>query len=198
MCSPARSAASQVNFENIEGRCPMTWQPTAGATIRYCRFRNIRTPTSFPLWSPNWPRCRRWFSPEKLSTETPAWRGWPKGAPFCFREATAPKSFAEFSADNIRDSFKVILQMAVILTFGASMPIVKVGRVAGQFAKPRSSTEAMNGVELPSYRGDMINAMGFTAGERIPDPKRLLRVYEQSAATLDLLRAFAQGRPCRS
>jgi len=82
----------------------------------------------------------------------------------------------------------------VVLTFGASMPIVKVGRVAGQFAKPRSSpVEAIGGVELPSYRGDMINAMGFSAGERIPDPKRLLRVYEQSAATLNLLRAFAQG-----
>jgi len=84
--------------------------------------------------------------------------------------------------------------MAVVLTFGASMPIIKVGRVAGQYAKPRSSpVESIDGVELPSYRGDMINAMGFSAGERIADPKRLLRVYEQSAATLNLLRAFAQG-----
>ena len=117
-----------------------------------------------------------------------------EGRAFLLQGGDCAESFAEFSADNIRDSFKVILQMAVVLTFGASMPIVKVGRVAGQFAKPRSSpTESINGVELPSYRGDMINAMGFTAGERIPDPKRLLRVYEQSAATLNLLRAFAQG-----
>ena len=117
-----------------------------------------------------------------------------EGRAFLLQGGDCAESFAEFSADNIRDSFKIILQMAVVLTFGASMPIVKVGRVAGQFAKPRSAPfEAINGVELPSYRGDMINAMGFTAGERIPDPKRLLRVYEQSAATLNLLRAFAQG-----
>jgi len=117
-----------------------------------------------------------------------------EGRAFLLQGGDCAESFAEFSADNIRDSFKIILQMAVVLTFGASMPIVKVGRVAGQFAKPRSSpVEAIGGVELPSYRGDMINAMGFSAGERIPDPKRLLRVYEQSAATLNLLRAFAQG-----
>ena len=84
--------------------------------------------------------------------------------------------------------------MAVVLTFGAAMPVVKIGRLAGQFAKPRSApTEVINGIELPSYRGDMVNAMGFTDEERTPDPKRLLRVYEQSAATLNLLRAFAQG-----
>ena len=117
-----------------------------------------------------------------------------EGRAFLLQGGDCAESFAEFSADNIRDSFKIILQMAVVLTFGASMPIVKVGRVAGQFAKPRSSPfESIGGVELPSYRGDMINAMGFTASERIPDPKRLLRVYEQSAATLNLLRAFAQG-----
>ena len=117
-----------------------------------------------------------------------------EGRAFLLQGGDCAESFAEFSADNIRDSFKIILQMAVVLTFGASMPIVKVGRVAGQFAKPRSSpVEAISGVELPSYRGDMINAMGFSADERIPDPKRLLRVYEQSAATLNLLRAFAQG-----
>ena len=117
-----------------------------------------------------------------------------EGRAFLLQGGDCAESFAEFSADNIRDSFKIILQMAVVLTFGASMPIVKVGRVAGQFAKPRSSPmESIQGVELPSYRGDMINAMGFSAGERIPDPKRLLRVYEQSAATLNLLRAFAQG-----
>ena len=117
-----------------------------------------------------------------------------EGRAFLLQGGDCAESFAEFSANNIRDSFKVILQMAVVLTFGASMPVVKVGRVAGQFAKPRSSPmEAVDGIELPSYRGDMINAMPFTEKDRVPDPKRLLRVYEQSAATLNLLRAFAQG-----
>ena len=117
-----------------------------------------------------------------------------EGRAFLLQGGDCAESFAEFSANNIRDSFKVILQMAVVLTFGASMPVVKVGRVAGQFAKPRSSPmEAFDGIELPSYRGDMINAMPFTEKDRAPDPKRLLRVYEQSAATLNLLRAFAQG-----
>ena len=117
-----------------------------------------------------------------------------EGRAFLLQGGDCAESFAEFSADNIRDSFKVILQMAVVLTFGASLPIVKVGRVAGQYAKPRSSpVEALDGIELPSYRGDMINAMPFTEKDRVPDPKRLLRVYEQSAATLNLLRAFAQG-----
>jgi len=116
------------------------------------------------------------------------------GRAFLLQGGDCAESFAEFSANNIRDSFKVILQMAVVLTFGASMPVVKVGRVAGQFAKPRSSPmEAIDGIELPSYRGDMINAMPFTEKDRVPDPKRLLRVYEQSASTLNLLRAFAQG-----
>ena len=117
-----------------------------------------------------------------------------EGRAFLLQGGDCAESFAEFSANNIRDSFKVILQMAVVLTFGASMPVVKVGRVAGQFAKPRSSPiEAVDDIELPSYRGDMINAMPFTEKDRVPDPKRLLRVYEQSAATLNLLRAFAQG-----
>ncbi|MEC7305576.1 MAG: 3-deoxy-7-phosphoheptulonate synthase class II [Pseudomonadota bacterium] len=117
-----------------------------------------------------------------------------EGRAFLLQGGDCAESFAEFSANNICDSFKVILQMAVVLTFGASMPVVKVGRVAGQFAKPRSSpTEAVDGIELPSYRGDMINAMPFTEKDRVPDPKRLLRVYEQSASTLNLLRAFAQG-----
>jgi 3-deoxy-7-phosphoheptulonate synthase len=117
-----------------------------------------------------------------------------EGRAFLLQGGDCAESFAEFSANNIRDSFKVILQMAVVLTFGASMPVVKVGRVAGQFAKPRSSPmEVVDGIELPSFRGDMINAMPFTEKDRVPDPKRLLRVYEQSAATLNLLRAFAQG-----
>ena len=117
-----------------------------------------------------------------------------EGKAFLLQGGDCAESFAEFSANNIRDSFRVLLQMAVVLTFGAAMPVVKIGRLAGQFAKPRSApTEVINGIELPSYRGDMVNAMGFTDEERTPDPKRLLRVYEQSAATLNLLRAFAQG-----
>ena len=116
------------------------------------------------------------------------------GEGFLLQGGDCAESFAEFSADMIRDSFKVFLQMAVVLTFGASMPVVKIGRVAGQFAKPRSSpVEVIDGVELPSYRGDMINGIGFNPAERQPDPERLLRVYEQSASTLNLLRAFAQG-----
>ena len=117
-----------------------------------------------------------------------------EGRAFLLQGGDCAESFAEFSANNIRDSFKVMLQMAVVLTFGGSMPIVKIGRLAGQFAKPRSApTEIIDGIELPSYRGDMVNAMGFTEKDRVPDPKRLLRVYEQSASTLNLLRAFAQG-----
>ena len=116
------------------------------------------------------------------------------GEAFLLQGGDCAESFAEFSANNIRDSFKVMLQMAVVLTYGASMPVIKIGRMAGQFAKPRSApTEVIDGVELPSYRGDMINGPAFTEDERIPDPRRLLRVYEQSASTLNLLRAFAQG-----
>jgi 3-deoxy-7-phosphoheptulonate synthase len=117
-----------------------------------------------------------------------------RGEAFLLQGGDCAESFAEFSANNIRDSFKVMLQMAVVLTYGASLPVIKIGRMAGQFAKPRSApTEVIDGVELPSYRGDMINGPAFTEDERIPDPRRLLRVYEQSASTLNLLRAFAQG-----
>ncbi len=117
-----------------------------------------------------------------------------EGKAFLLQGGDCAESFAEFHPDNIRDTFRVLLQMAVVLTFGAACPVVKVGRMAGQFAKPRSAkTETQDGVELPSYKGDMVNGMGFTAEERMPDPDRLLRVYNQSAATLNLLRAFAQG-----
>jgi len=113
---------------------------------------------------------------------------------FLLQGGDCAESFAEFRADNIRDTFKVLLQMAVALTFGAACPVVKVGRLAGQFAKPRSApTESIGGVELPSYRGDIINDMAFTAEAREPDPERMVRAYNQSAATLNLLRAFAQG-----
>ncbi|MDO5648000.1 class II 3-deoxy-7-phosphoheptulonate synthase [Paracoccus sp. (in: a-proteobacteria)] len=116
------------------------------------------------------------------------------GRGFLLQGGDCAESFAEFSADNIRDTFKVLLQMAVVLTWGAQMPVVKVGRMAGQFAKPRSApTETVNGVELPSYRGDIINGFDFTPDARIPDPQRMLAAYTQAAASLNLLRAFSTG-----
>ena len=117
-----------------------------------------------------------------------------KGKAFLLQGGDCAESFADFHPDNIRDTFKVILQMAVVLTFGASCPIVKVGRIAGQFAKPRSSaTETINNVELESYKGDIINGIDFNEKERNPDPDRLIQAYNQSASTLNLLRAFSQG-----
>ncbi|WP_172295062.1 class II 3-deoxy-7-phosphoheptulonate synthase [Pseudoruegeria sp. HB172150] len=117
-----------------------------------------------------------------------------RGEAFLLQGGDCAESFAEFSADNIRDTFKVLLQMAMVLTFGAKMPVVKVGRMAGQFAKPRSApTETVNGVELPSYRGDIINELAFTPEARIPNPENMLRAYTQAAATLNLLRAFSTG-----
>ncbi|HEX3918776.1 MAG TPA: 3-deoxy-7-phosphoheptulonate synthase class II [Caulobacteraceae bacterium] len=117
-----------------------------------------------------------------------------EGKAFLLQGGDCAESFKEFSADNIRDMFRLILQMAVILTFAGGKPVVKVGRMAGQFAKPRSaSTETIDGVTLPSYRGDNINGMEFTPEARQPDPERLLKAYGQSASTLNLLRAFAGG-----
>jgi len=117
-----------------------------------------------------------------------------RGEGFLLQGGDCAESFAEFSADNIRDTFKVFLQMAMVLTFGAKMPVVKVGRMAGQMAKPRSApTETVGGVELPSYRGDIINGFDFTPEERIPDPQRMLQAYTQAAASLNLLRAFSTG-----
>ncbi|MBM10062.1 MAG: 3-deoxy-7-phosphoheptulonate synthase class II [Magnetovibrio sp.] len=116
------------------------------------------------------------------------------GQAFVLLGGDCAESFAEFSADNIRDTFRVLLQMAVVLTFGAALPVVKIGRLAGQFAKPRSTpTETIDGVTLASYRGDMVNGIEFSEESRVPDPERLMLVYNQSAATLNLLRAFAQG-----
>ena len=116
------------------------------------------------------------------------------GKAFLLQGGDCAESFAEFHPDNIRDTFRVLLQMAVVLTYGAACPVVKVGRMAGQFAKPRSGEEeTIDGVTLPSYRGDMVNGMEFTFEARTPDPARLERVYNQAAATLNLLRAFAQG-----
>ena len=116
------------------------------------------------------------------------------GEAFLLQGGDCAESFKEFHPDNIRDTFRVILQMAVVLTFAASKPVVKVGRIAGQFGKPRSSPiETIDGVTLPSYRGDNINGMDFTPESRVPDPERLTQAYSQSAATLNLLRAFSQG-----
>src|ERR1700760_4891590 len=116
------------------------------------------------------------------------------GKAFLLQGGDCAESFAEFHPNNIRDMFKVLLQMAVVLTFGAGCPVVKLGRLAGQFAKPRSSdTETQNGRTLPSYRGDIINSLDFDGTGREPDPQRMVQAYSQSAATLNLLRAFAQG-----
>ena len=117
-----------------------------------------------------------------------------EGKAFLLQGGDCAESFAEFHPDNIRDTFKVLLQMSLVLTASASVPVVKVGRIAGQFSKPRSApTEKKDGKELPSYLGDNINGMEFTEKARIPDAKRLFRAYSQSASTLNLLRAFSQG-----
>src|SRR3979411_1749236 len=116
------------------------------------------------------------------------------GEAFLLQGGDCAESFAEHGANNIRDFFRVLLQMAVVLTYAGSVPVVKVGRIAGQFAKPRSSPmEKIDGLELPSYRGDIVNDIAFTAQSRTPDPQRQLMAYRQSAATLNLLRAFATG-----
>ena len=117
-----------------------------------------------------------------------------KGKAFLLQGGDCAESFAEFHPDNIRDTFKVILQMALVLTSSASLPVVKVGRIAGQFSKPRSSPiEIKNGKELPTYLGDNINGIEFSEKARKPDPKRMFRAYSQAASTLNLLRAFSQG-----
>ena len=116
------------------------------------------------------------------------------GRAFLLQGGDCAESFAEFHPDNIRDTFRLLLQMSVVLTFAASRPVVKVGRLAGQFAKPRSEpTEKQGETEFPSYRGDCINGIEFSQESRTPDPDRMIRGYNQSAATLNLLRAFAQG-----
>jgi 3-deoxy-7-phosphoheptulonate synthase len=116
------------------------------------------------------------------------------GEAFLLQGGDCAETFAAFSADSIRDKLKVLLQMAVVLTYGAQLPVVKVGRIAGQFAKPRSApSETIDGIELPVYRGDAVNAIEFDADARRPDPQRLQQVYHQAAATLNLLRAFTRG-----
>ena len=116
------------------------------------------------------------------------------GESFLLQGGDCAESFAEFHPNNIRDTFRVLLQMAVVLTFASKLPIVKVGRMAGQFAKPRSApNEVIGGVDLPSYRGDIINDIAFAPDSREPDPQRMVRAYNQSAATLNLVRAFSTG-----
>jgi len=116
------------------------------------------------------------------------------GRAFLLQGGDCAESFAEFHPDNIRDTFKLILQMSLVLTYSASLPVIKLGRIAGQFSKPRSApTENIDGVELPSYLGDNINGIEFNKKSRIPDPKRLFKAYSQSASTLNLIRAFANG-----
>ena len=116
------------------------------------------------------------------------------GKGFLLQGGDCAESFADFSANRIRDTFKVMLQMAVVLTFGGQRPVTKIARMAGQFAKPRSADyEDIDGISLPSYRGDIINAPEFTEAARVPNPQRMLEAYHQSASTLNLLRAFAQG-----
>ncbi|KAM0904302.1 hypothetical protein ACQ4PT_018095 [Festuca glaucescens] len=116
------------------------------------------------------------------------------GRAFLLQGGDCAESFKEFNGNNIRDTFRVLLQMSAVLTFGGQMPVIKVGRMAGQFAKPRSDNfEVKDGVKLPSYRGDNINGDAFNEKSRIPDPQRMIRAYTQSAATLNLLRAFAMG-----
>ena len=117
-----------------------------------------------------------------------------EGRAFMLQAGDCAESFDEFSAVNIREKLRVILQMAVVLTYSMGVPVVKVGRMAGQFAKPRSSgTEKIGDIELPSFRGHIVNDPAFTADARIPNPDRLLQAYEQSASTLNLLRAFTKG-----
>ena len=116
------------------------------------------------------------------------------GDAFIITGGDCAESFAQFNTNRLRDYYRVLLQMAVVLAFGGGVPVVKLGRIAGQFAKPRSANdETINGVTLPAYRGDIINGPEFTPEARVPDPERLVRAYHQSAATLNLLRGFSSG-----
>jgi 3-deoxy-7-phosphoheptulonate synthase len=116
------------------------------------------------------------------------------GEAFLLQGGDCAESFQAFDAGNIKSLFKIMMQMAIVMTFSSGKPVVKVGRIAGQFAKPRSSdTEVIDGIEFPSYRGDIINDIKATTKARTPNPKKLLKAYNQSAATLNLLRAFARG-----
>ena len=147
-----------------------------------------------PRRSVSSPAILRWFLQVRRASSRKRWERRLQANSFLLQGGDCAESFGEHSADNIRDFFRVFLQMAVVMTFAAASPIVKVGRVAGQFAKPRSSDfETIDGVTLPAYRGDIVNDIEFSPQAREPDPRRQLDAYRQSAATLNLLRAFATG-----
>ena len=149
-------------------------------------------PSSRPR--PSWPCCRPLVFAGEARRLTSQLADVANGRAFLLQAGDCAESFAEFSADSIRDKLKVILQMAVALTYAAGVPVVKVGRIAGQFAKPRTATtERIGGVELDAFRGHMVNDEAFDAEARRPDPARLVAAYQQSASTLNLLRAFTKG-----
>jgi len=149
-----------------------------------------RSTTSSSVWD----RCRRSYSPCEARSLTADLAKVANGEAFLLQAGDCAESFDAFSADAIRDKLKVILQMAVVLMYSSGVPVVKIGRIAGQFAKPRSAgTETVNGVELPSFRGHMVNDIDFTPEARLADPERLITAYQQSAATLNLVRAFTKG-----
>ena len=169
-------------------------RPIVGATSRSCRCRTIRTAQALD----DVEKQLATFPPLVFAGEARALKKAlarvAAGEAFLLQGGDCAESFAEHGANNIRDFFRVFLQMAVVMTFAAASPVVKVGRIAGQFAKPRSApTEKRDKIELPSYRGDIINDIAFTPQARTPDPRRQVEAYRQSAATLNLLRAFAHG-----
>ena len=171
--------------------------PAARRRCRACRPPSSRSgPTAPPSTRP-WRRSRatrRWCSPASATCCASGSPPWPRGEAFVLQGGDCAETFASATADNIRDRVKTILQMAAVLTYGASVPVVKVGRMAGQYAKPRSSNdETREGVTLPAYRGDMVNDFEFTLDSRTPDPQRLVHAYHASSATLNLVRAFTTG-----
>ena len=175
--------------------CPPSGARPPGGRARGSRCRTIPTPPRSPRWRRSSPPTRRWSSPARPASSSASSPPPPRAARFLLQGGDCAESFAEFSADNIRDTFKVMLQMAVVLTFGAKVPVVKIGRMAGQFAKPRSApTETVGGSELPSYRGDIVNGYEPTPEDRVPDPTRMLQAYLQAAASLNLLARLQPGR----
>ena len=196
--SAAARAANDVKSEAIEaakaaapakGWAPASWRDKPGKQMpAYPDARALQTATTKLSAMP----------PLVVASEALDLRGRlaevAKGDAFLLQGGDCAESFADFSANMVRDSFRVLLQMAAVLTYGAKKPVVKIGRIAGQFAKPRSSdNETVDGVTLPSYRGDIVNGFDFTEDARVPDPARMIEAYTQSAASLNLLRAFASG-----
>src|SRR6201985_1867261 len=170
------------------------WNPNSW---RDCPIRQVPTSPDATKWQEMEARLRK-YPPLVFAGEARRLKAHlalaAEGKAFVLQGGDCAESFSDFTANIIRDTFRVLLQMAVVLTFGASLPVVKIGRMAGQFAKPRSSdVETQDGVTLPSYRGDIVNDIAFTESARVPDPERQLNAYRQSAATLNLLRAFATG-----